>query len=696
MSYLPNVPEWAEGVYQLERNDPVSGGPLRIDEKGKERGTANKPLIDLANRTAWLKQKYDTAFDNLGWMQLGAWVVGLEVSLPTQIVGFNGSWYRYRGSLDVPHIIAGESPEDDGGVWSGDNPDGVWVDVGENIIRIDLSKPAGFTIVGGVRGKVKTSEAGSLAAAIDIALANNADVLVDDTQNITETIYRQLNGKDLSIISTNDAWINFTPSENDTYYQILTFDGTGIESVLTKLKINGGKVRGVGRAVVGITVSNVYAHYENSEMRNISAGVNTVKAKIHICREARYYNVYQQLASQDWNPGIYGYGTVPIDCDLVLVDGCAFGVTGSPLDRHGVYCSSYNDGSGACKIVFVVNNTAVMRDYTTETPETSFERCFKFIGSKDVHLHNNQLVGGYGLALLTFRKHQNAECFSVSNNTARTYAAGVVVTFQDEDAQASDATWYLNDLNSSNNLYRFNCPIANISNGVEWRNTRRVTDVGSDYINDAHSSVNALAVYFSKTGRIQSESLRSTGCHYQGFQNITRESAPVYVDIDITCENAVNTASPLNATGQTFQRVRVRATDNSALWRNYTAIAIPGFSYLDAFLNEYITNVSAGIWTGAAGYAVVGLSTARPLNVLAGGRFYQTDTGTLVLWTGSLWVLPSAGYNGIIRSGTTAQISAVTKSLLGWGHTIYNVDTKKPVFFDQALQTWKYADGANM
>lgn len=148
MSYLPKVPEWAEGVYQLERNDPVSGGPLRIDEKGKERGTANKPLIDLANRTEWLKQKYDTAFDGLGWMQLGLWVVGLEVSLPTQIVSFDGSWYRYRGNLDVPHIIAGESPEEDGGIWSGDDPDGVWIDVGDVALRQELAQPTGSGLIG--------------------------------------------------------------------------------------------------------------------------------------------------------------------------------------------------------------------------------------------------------------------------------------------------------------------------------------------------------------------------------------------------------------------------------------------------------------------------------------------------------------------------------------------------------------------
>lgn len=172
MSYLPKVPEWAEGVYQLERNDPVSGGPLRIDEKGKERGTANKPLIDLANRTEWLKQKYDTAFDNLGWMQLGLWAVGLEVSLPTQIVSFDGSWYRYRGSLEVPHVIAGDSPEEDGGVWSGDNPDGVWVDVGDASLRVDLNSIAGSDIIGYI-----LAVTGSVSRTVSERLRDSATIL---------------------------------------------------------------------------------------------------------------------------------------------------------------------------------------------------------------------------------------------------------------------------------------------------------------------------------------------------------------------------------------------------------------------------------------------------------------------------------------------------------------------------------------
>ncbi|WP_174866789.1 SGNH/GDSL hydrolase family protein [Pectobacterium polaris] len=141
MANLPESPQWADGVYQIERNDPVGGGPD---------GAANKPLKDLTNRTRWLYEKFGTAFDDLGWMQLGAWVVGLELSLPTQIVNHQGAWYRYRGSLDAPHVIAGASPADDGGVWSGDNPDGVWVDVGDASLRAELISVDGANHVGTV------------------------------------------------------------------------------------------------------------------------------------------------------------------------------------------------------------------------------------------------------------------------------------------------------------------------------------------------------------------------------------------------------------------------------------------------------------------------------------------------------------------------------------------------------------------
>ncbi|MHB5754838.1 hypothetical protein ACYCAP_18000 [Klebsiella pneumoniae] len=130
MAYLPETPEWTTGVYQLEKSDPVRGG---VD------GPANKPLIDLLKRTAWLKQRYEEAFSGLGWTELGEWAVGLEVTTPSQIVHYQGYWYRYGGSL--PHTITGASPSLD------DN--GNWFNLGNDVsLRANLGSSEGFSLVG--------------------------------------------------------------------------------------------------------------------------------------------------------------------------------------------------------------------------------------------------------------------------------------------------------------------------------------------------------------------------------------------------------------------------------------------------------------------------------------------------------------------------------------------------------------------
>ncbi|TXU63527.1 hypothetical protein D4N10_14955, partial [Klebsiella pneumoniae] len=130
MAYLPEQPEWTDGVYQLEKSDPVRGG---VD------GPANRPLIDLLKRTAWLKQRYEEAFSGLGWAELGEWAVGLEVTTPSQIVHYQGYWYRYGGSL--PHTITGASPSLD------DNDN--WFNLGNDVsLRANLGSGDGLKLIG--------------------------------------------------------------------------------------------------------------------------------------------------------------------------------------------------------------------------------------------------------------------------------------------------------------------------------------------------------------------------------------------------------------------------------------------------------------------------------------------------------------------------------------------------------------------
>ncbi|EPL0391821.1 hypothetical protein PGG61_004082, partial [Klebsiella pneumoniae] len=96
----------------------------------------------------------------IGWQELGNWAVGLAVDNRQQIVYYNGSWYKYLGELE--HVIAGDSPENDGGVWSAENPTGKWSNIGDAALRSNLGSGEGLSLLGSVSPRsglrnVKTS-----------------------------------------------------------------------------------------------------------------------------------------------------------------------------------------------------------------------------------------------------------------------------------------------------------------------------------------------------------------------------------------------------------------------------------------------------------------------------------------------------------------------------------------------------------
>ncbi|CAM3465399.1 hypothetical protein SB6411_05572 [Klebsiella spallanzanii] len=88
----------------------------------------------------------EQAVASIGWQELGDWAIGLTVQNRNQIVSFNGSWYKYLGELE--HVIAGDSPENDGGVWSAENPAGKWSNIGDAALRSNLGSGDGLKLVG--------------------------------------------------------------------------------------------------------------------------------------------------------------------------------------------------------------------------------------------------------------------------------------------------------------------------------------------------------------------------------------------------------------------------------------------------------------------------------------------------------------------------------------------------------------------
>ncbi|HBR1163840.1 TPA: right-handed parallel beta-helix repeat-containing protein [Klebsiella quasipneumoniae subsp. similipneumoniae] len=91
----------------------------------------------------------EQAVASIGWQELGNWATGLTVDNRQQIVYYNGAWYKYLGELE--HVITGDSPENDGGVWSAENPTGKWSNIGDAALRSNLGSGDGFKLLGQVR-----------------------------------------------------------------------------------------------------------------------------------------------------------------------------------------------------------------------------------------------------------------------------------------------------------------------------------------------------------------------------------------------------------------------------------------------------------------------------------------------------------------------------------------------------------------
>ncbi|MFQ1038288.1 hypothetical protein ACEWB5_16405 [Citrobacter koseri] len=74
-----------------------------------------------------LTDEFEDTIASVGWVQMGNYAPGMVISSRNQIVFYNGYWYAWRG--DLPHETSGATPDDDGGIWSEANPDGMWVNV---------------------------------------------------------------------------------------------------------------------------------------------------------------------------------------------------------------------------------------------------------------------------------------------------------------------------------------------------------------------------------------------------------------------------------------------------------------------------------------------------------------------------------------------------------------------------------------
>ena len=173
----------------------------------------------------------EQAVGAIGWQELGNWATGLTVDNRQQIVYYNGSWYKYLGELE--HVITGDSPENDGGVWSAENPTGKWSNIGDAALRSNLGSGDGFKLIG------QFSSVASLAATSG---SHGDRVLVRSyheggSEGGGQFVYDESRASENDGVTVFNGWVRQIVNNTLTNYDagIIPFDGSDATQKLIDL-----------------------------------------------------------------------------------------------------------------------------------------------------------------------------------------------------------------------------------------------------------------------------------------------------------------------------------------------------------------------------------------------------------------------------------------------------------------------------
>ena len=137
MTNITESPSWEESISLIARNERVTGG---------QDGVANRPLKGLANRTRYLKKKYDeVAEDVSGKVEaVKTFAEGATLLSPRDEIVYGN--YRLVWTGEFPkNVPADSTPASSGGISAG-----AWAYTSDGPLRRDITAQTGASMIGGL------------------------------------------------------------------------------------------------------------------------------------------------------------------------------------------------------------------------------------------------------------------------------------------------------------------------------------------------------------------------------------------------------------------------------------------------------------------------------------------------------------------------------------------------------------------
>ncbi|AUR83663.1 pectin lyase fold/virulence factor [Vibrio phage 1.038.O._10N.286.51.C2] len=502
--------------------------------------------------------------------------------------------------------------------------------------------------------------------------------------SITDQIRVPLNGN--TTIFSDGAIIRYDGAQTvDNVLTLIHLTGVGTEIVETDIILDGN-LSTTNFIPVGITVNGAMLWKEHSTLYNMAAGSNPVNVKRFIMNDFFYYGMKQTTLASSFG-GTYGYGVVLVNVDTGTIGDGIFGTATAPIERHSVYVSSRTDGSGSCGNVVVSNVVAEQIRYEDNgiSPITGFEAIFKSIDARSLKVNNTTCYGGISFIDANRRLNGLAGGYiSFEGNNVRTSECSVRAFTEN-----SPTTMWTRFYGGDGNNFTLTKPFAR---------AMRLESVGTVIDHSTYTVVDtANPTYAYDTASVTATypiGFLSIKGSYSGFSRLFTGGNVDLLTANCEFLNQSGNLPPFTyGAGVTVREIVLRELNTDKNYYRQSANA--GWEQIEYFEDDFqstikCTSGAIPLWVDQQNQRVAGPLANRPYPVQAGHKYWETDQNRFVYWTGSTWWTSDVR---IPRSGTTAEILALSDNTLGDGQKIYNTTTRLPYWYDDNANQWKDAAG---
>lgn len=441
-----------------------------------------------------------------------------------------------------------------------------------------------------------------------------------------------------------------------------------------------------------INSSNINIH--NCALYNASSAIGIDTSNNISIFNNDIYGMFEQTSLAKLYPLNYGYGIVINQSYNAYIINNIIGHNVSRglyefIERHSIYISNHTENPTQPHNIMINSNIINNDVFRVEgEPKSGFEYCVSIISGSKIKVINNQINGGVGAFLLRTRGINGGSLQIENNECLNLHKKGVLCVA--ESSNIYESIRLINNIFAISGNYAMYIDAYNFTSFLSLNNWCKSFNTNQAFSTQAINIRTNTEVGWQKSGTFESENDILIG-----FNKITQANYLDYLYINSYFNSPILHQNepfiPYDNTNIDSNKFIFKSSDYYFDFkRNKTSLA-NNMTYFDRdFLMELTVEDAVGysIFDSIHTLRCFNDTVNRP-NVPYNTKCYQLNGNMIIYYTQHGWQENNINY---IEYGTKEQILAIKTP--NYGSTpIYNVDDKKPYWYDAYSNVWKDALG---